>query len=158
MIRRPPRSTLFPYTTLFRSRAALDLRVRLEARGAECLERLPVGSKAERVGTAEMIEEDVERAPRRDGRILLADGARRGVPRVGKGRLARLLEGPVQLRERCARHEDLATHLELVDRGEHAAEHHRNGSDGLEVRGDVLPDASVAAGRAPPEAAPRVKG
>src|SRR5439155_14883500 len=74
-------------------RAALDLRVRLEARGAECLERLPVGSKAERVGTAEMIEEDVERAPRRDGRILLADGARRGVPRVGKGRLARLLEG-----------------------------------------------------------------
>src|SRR2546430_8869985 len=29
MIRRPPRSTLFPYTTLFRSRGALDrLRVR----------------------------------------------------------------------------------------------------------------------------------
>src|SRR5256885_11508671 len=25
MIRRPPRSTLFPYTTLFRSRAAIDL-------------------------------------------------------------------------------------------------------------------------------------
>src|SRR3712207_7602615 len=25
MIRRPPRSTLFPYTTLFRSRAALEL-------------------------------------------------------------------------------------------------------------------------------------
>src|SRR2546430_9951727 len=30
MIRRPPRSTLFPYTTLFRSRGALD---GLEARG-----------------------------------------------------------------------------------------------------------------------------
>src|SRR5688572_32738636 len=28
MIRRPPRSTLFPYTTLFRSRAALDTRAR----------------------------------------------------------------------------------------------------------------------------------
>src|SRR3712207_8384111 len=27
MIRRPPRSTLFPYTTLFRSRDELDLRV-----------------------------------------------------------------------------------------------------------------------------------
>src|SRR5688572_32180576 len=26
MIRRPPRSTLFPYTTLFRSRAVLDVR------------------------------------------------------------------------------------------------------------------------------------
>src|SRR2546422_4649192 len=31
MIRRPPRSTLFPYTTLFRSRAALDARVSLAA-------------------------------------------------------------------------------------------------------------------------------
>src|SRR5256885_6934403 len=30
MIRRPPRSTLFPYTTLFRSQAAID-RVREEA-------------------------------------------------------------------------------------------------------------------------------
>src|SRR5688572_32156817 len=28
MIRRPPRSTLFPYTTLFRSRAATNLRPR----------------------------------------------------------------------------------------------------------------------------------
>src|SRR5256885_10711906 len=28
MIRRPPRSTLFPYTTLFRSRAALRARVK----------------------------------------------------------------------------------------------------------------------------------
>src|SRR3712207_6978885 len=27
MIRRPPRSTLFPYTTLFRSRAVMDVRV-----------------------------------------------------------------------------------------------------------------------------------
>src|SRR3712207_8720645 len=34
MIRRPPRSTLFPYTTLFRSDAALDLRVR-DARGEQ---------------------------------------------------------------------------------------------------------------------------
>src|SRR2546427_10528431 len=29
MIRRPPRSTLFPYTTLFRSRRLLDLRRRV---------------------------------------------------------------------------------------------------------------------------------
>src|SRR5256884_1536503 len=29
MIRRPPRSTLFPYTTLFRSHKALDDRMRL---------------------------------------------------------------------------------------------------------------------------------
>src|SRR3712207_8055913 len=30
MIRRPPRSTLFPYTTLFRSRSSIDLRQGLE--------------------------------------------------------------------------------------------------------------------------------
>src|SRR3712207_7654598 len=33
MIRRPPRSTLFPYTTLFRSRAALRRRCRDERGG-----------------------------------------------------------------------------------------------------------------------------
>src|SRR3712207_8052824 len=33
MIRRPPRSTLFPYTTLFRSLRALDHQVDVEHRG-----------------------------------------------------------------------------------------------------------------------------
>src|SRR5258707_11321932 len=33
MIRRPPRSTLFPYTTLFRSRSALEPRRRTAYRG-----------------------------------------------------------------------------------------------------------------------------
>src|SRR2546430_15879632 len=35
MIRRPPRSTLFPYTTLFRSAAATELRGRPRAQGAD---------------------------------------------------------------------------------------------------------------------------
>src|SRR3712207_8690546 len=43
MIRRPPRSTLFPYTTLFRSRGELDLLVRLGV-------RVPVRQRADVVG------------------------------------------------------------------------------------------------------------
>src|SRR3712207_7888921 len=39
MIRRPPRSTLFPYTTLFRSHRLLDAQWRLRA--AACLPVLP---------------------------------------------------------------------------------------------------------------------
>src|SRR2546422_4685085 len=42
MIRRPPRSTLFPYTTLFRSRTGLRLRAlraRLAARGEGLFEQ-----------------------------------------------------------------------------------------------------------------------
>src|SRR2546422_4618902 len=39
MIRRPPRSTLFPYTTLFRSRVGRGLRVR---RARQQLQRVPV--------------------------------------------------------------------------------------------------------------------
>src|SRR5688572_32485633 len=35
MIRRPPRSTLFPYTTLFRSEVELDRLLAEEERGAE---------------------------------------------------------------------------------------------------------------------------
>src|SRR2546422_5520874 len=33
MIRRPPRSTLFPYTTLFRSRRAIELALHVSAEG-----------------------------------------------------------------------------------------------------------------------------
>src|SRR3712207_7003105 len=47
MIRRPPRSTLFPYTTLFRSRVAeLDRRVGLARVGLELLGR-PVDEAAD---------------------------------------------------------------------------------------------------------------
>src|SRR2546425_6550605 len=38
MIRRPPRPTLFPYTTLFRSRGAVPLR-------ADAANRLPAGAR-----------------------------------------------------------------------------------------------------------------
>src|SRR3712207_7836196 len=41
MIRRPPRSTLFPYTTLFRSRLVDQGRVRLDDRLATWLPELP---------------------------------------------------------------------------------------------------------------------
>src|SRR3712207_6908736 len=54
MIRRPPRSTLFPYTTLFRScvHAPMDedaeLRIHVPPRDGVALERLP--GRCERVG------------------------------------------------------------------------------------------------------------
>src|SRR3712207_7626503 len=48
MIRRPPRSTLFPYTTLFRSRGE-----GLELGGGEYeVERLAIGEEAEDAGAA----------------------------------------------------------------------------------------------------------
>src|SRR2546426_4552293 len=37
MIRRPPRSTLFPYTTLFRSDRVLELSDHLRADGIDCI-------------------------------------------------------------------------------------------------------------------------
>src|SRR3712207_8287547 len=47
MIRRPPRSTLFPYTTLFRSDHFVDpLGRRCDLRGALDLHRAPSGSVA----------------------------------------------------------------------------------------------------------------
>src|SRR2546426_9192530 len=56
MIRRPPRSTLFPYTTLFRSRERLKLEKYLS--GIKNMGRLPgalfvVDSKKERIAVAE---------------------------------------------------------------------------------------------------------
>src|ERR1039458_409077 len=45
MIRRPPRSTLFPYTTLFRSEIAVVIANRPEARGLEIALRLGLRSE-----------------------------------------------------------------------------------------------------------------
>src|SRR5260221_4692658 len=46
MIRRPPRSTLFPYTTLFRSVHRADLRLRLRQWGVQVGETLGGGLAA----------------------------------------------------------------------------------------------------------------
>src|SRR5260221_1934650 len=49
MIRRPPRSTLFPYTTLFRSYAARALRMGRYPGGAYCLSMLDTSEPQQRV-------------------------------------------------------------------------------------------------------------
>src|SRR5256885_10945188 len=54
MIRRPPRSTLFPYTTLFRSRLTLGLRI----------ERSPGGIPRREERRAEMSEQQLEETAR----------------------------------------------------------------------------------------------
>ena len=51
-------------------------------------------------------------------------------------------------RERRARHEDLAAHLELGESAERAAEPGRNARDRPQIRGHVLADPAVAAGGA----------
>src|SRR5256885_17134321 len=70
MIRRPPRSTLFPYTTLFRSRGAVHRRERREAGSAAApRRRVPAAHGDERRREA---REDGDRAgvsrPARDHR------------------------------------------------------------------------------------------
>src|SRR3712207_8335938 len=53
MIRRPPRSTLFPYTTLFRSRPGLQQRAHLAERGMHVLVAAAVHGDAARRGAVE---------------------------------------------------------------------------------------------------------
>src|SRR3712207_7972955 len=90
MRRRPPRSTLFPYTTLFRSRGSRRARV---ARGVGgVLPHTPARRTARRVGVA------TERGARRAG------GARRGGGRgtcaVGRRAAARSEEHTSELQSR----------------------------------------------------------
>src|SRR2546430_4719867 len=75
MIRRPPRSTLFPYTTLFRSGRAAPGRGRApedRARMADQLEPAPG-----RDGVARKREEDDAHAVALTGRQVLRQAARR---------------------------------------------------------------------------------
>src|SRR3712207_7551399 len=68
MIRRPPRSTLFPYTTLFRSRAAVDEEHLARLQGRELEDVRPDG--AEGLGHGRGLE---QRQPGRE-RQQLAGG------------------------------------------------------------------------------------
>src|SRR3712207_9161487 len=80
MIRRPPRSTLFPYTTLFRSRApaarAPRARVRLPGPGAGA----PGGRVPRRAATGPDLRADGRRAegPRRLPRAAAVERLRAG--------------------------------------------------------------------------------
>src|SRR5258708_39830716 len=77
MIRRPPRSTLFPYTTLFRSRADRQRRAIAEA-GGELHEALDVGEVADDAerdadgagALAAALLQHLEEAGQRDARAL----------------------------------------------------------------------------------------
>src|SRR2546422_8590196 len=64
MIRRPPRSTLFPYTTLFRSAGETKI-FRLTSAPFEALE--------ERVTHAVVLVEDITRAKRLERQMLLTE-------------------------------------------------------------------------------------
>src|SRR5688572_32467506 len=57
MIRRPPRSTLFPYTTLFRSRSSWRRTLALEQSRAKSTPRIPNGSASSPTNTKSRSEE-----------------------------------------------------------------------------------------------------
>src|SRR3712207_8271020 len=68
MIRRPPRSTLFPYTTLFRSRPDADQLIGLN--GAAAGDPHLVAEHVARVLGGRLVERDLVRSPRRTPVVL----------------------------------------------------------------------------------------
>src|SRR5437867_5622645 len=133
MLRPPPRPTLFPYTTLFRSRQAADAVDQLVGRGG--------GETAARVGEARPAEGDLPVAGRGretavgGSRLVEDDGARGGgrhvarrIPEPGIDRL-----GPVP-----ARHGERQAVVE--ERRRIPAGPARRGERGRRrVAGDVVP-------------------
>src|SRR3712207_9392905 len=76
MIRRPPRSTLFPYTTLFRSVADALLQVAVRADGVDAVVERALAGRAVRV----------EQSPLAAGRHRHADGVAQALAeRAGGG-------------------------------------------------------------------------
>jgi len=80
MIRRPPRSTLFPYTTLFRSRALVlepevilldEPTASIDQENSQIIEGIIREVKAERKATIIMVTHDPAQAERLGDRILL---------------------------------------------------------------------------------------
>src|SRR5256885_9985478 len=84
MIRRPPRSTLFPYTTLFRSLIGGRLQGRVGIGGDDLLQPLPVAAL---YGGAQLVAQAL--LPRRLRRQQRVDVAQRALGKAGGGGLAR---------------------------------------------------------------------
>src|SRR5256885_6702941 len=92
MIRRPPRSTLFPYTTLFRSHARVHHELRLEdPRGLPLAVRGDRRGEAESGGRADRREDELRRV--RHGLVHGALGVRPGAPPVRQNARAGRLIG-----------------------------------------------------------------
>ncbi len=104
---------------------------------------------------ADAVHDGVQRAGGRDPGVFLPQRAGRGVPRVGEGRLAGLLEGLVQPLERGLGQEDLAAHLQ--DLG-HVVSGKAGGyrRDRLDVERHVLTGPPVPPGGRPGQPAPLV--
>src|SRR2546430_953006 len=81
MIRRPPRSTLFPYTTLFRSHAARHLALRV----AEHLAVLAGDERRQRVALFMQQREKARQHPRAAHRRCLRPGVPRGLRARDRG-------------------------------------------------------------------------
>src|SRR5258708_21746988 len=73
MIRRPPRSTLFPYTTLFRSGLGSHDRARSAARLQGPPDQLLGTAIAIDVGCVDEVDPAIEGRTKRGDRILVAD-------------------------------------------------------------------------------------
>src|ERR1041384_8844020 len=107
MIRRPPRSTLFPYTTLFRSQRGLDGSELQAPRRRAALDRGRSRALRDRVGDRRPVEQDVARAsvpepedgrgPRDGLRLWLVHRQAEGIP-AGQGGRARWRAAGLQRR------------------------------------------------------------
>src|SRR5438034_11236405 len=91
MIRRPPRSTLFPYTTLFRSPRRADAAYgvhgdRLRGAAASGLRRAvpPNGGSVDRLPSEVEVLRAVHRVPQRGGALVRTPPLRSEERRVGK--------------------------------------------------------------------------
>ena len=97
---------------------------------------------------AHRIGEEFQRPRLGDAGVELAHRAGRGVARVGEHRLALLLALLVQREEGIVREIDLAADLDQRRAASRILQLVRDAGDMLQVRGDVLADRAVAAGRA----------
>src|SRR3989338_9612555 len=91
MIRRPPRSTLFPYTTLFRSRKIIFLGRSLEkyVGTAEKLKLINFKEKIEIIGFRENVKKRLKRIMKDKGKYLIVCTGNQGEPDAVLARMAR---------------------------------------------------------------------
>ncbi len=135
---------------LVEARAQRHVRVHMEARLAQPLQQIPLALHRQRSIVGRGVDERCQVAPGGYLRVLLAQRSRRGVARVGEGRLAVVHGSAVERLEAALGHVHLAAQLQRGAGAAHGpagllAQGQRHVAHGAHVGGHVLAGGAVAA-------------
>ena len=134
--------------SLFDAGAHFSVRIDPQSPFFQAFQQLPLGGKSPVHDLTDPVAEDIQRPLRGDGRVQLAEGSCRSVPRVCEERLPRALPLEVEFPEGAEGQKHFSPHFQAGGKrpASGRAKGQRNGFYGFQVLSDVFPHETIPPG------------